>query len=109
MKIRQGVTHPDASGFFELPWVRQPGLLNNKFYKDLRDQNGRGQWRSLLASDTKDIYAWQVTGQRQPHIMFNSDMCLWYDIDSYITDSETGECSVDALDSVSARNDTTKS
>eukprot|EP01084_Bolivina_argentea_P041708 76980_1 len=88
-----GMTNSQHSQFPTSAWVSDQEKLNNQFYKDLMDQNQ--PWAQT--SNSNNLFAWtRIAGSAysfQTFIMLNSDMCLRYDIDNSIVNSNSGEVS----------------
>ena len=104
-----GVAHSSASGFDDLPWVGDPGILDNQFYIDLADTDAQqynkigsytNGWEPKPAANGQNVWL-NLQNTRHPYLMFNSDMCLWYDIDGNMVNKENGQTNQAAVNGAS--------
>eukprot|EP01084_Bolivina_argentea_P301040 519239_1 len=84
-----GRSHLKNSGYSSLPWAIDEHMLNNEFYINLLDK----PW----IKSQSDAGKWEYIDINNQVLMLNTDMALWFDIDSSFDSTTMGKITCEPI------------
>eukprot|EP01084_Bolivina_argentea_P229649 387546_1 len=85
-----GQVHIEYSGYGTAPWNGKQSQFSNRFYSELLQPKRGSNWHQQQTST--GLYEWR-NNPKGNHVMLNSDIALFKNIDGDITDVNTGQVS----------------